>query len=344
MKEINWKETYPNLPLIPSSKRWFDDGTPGTATLEQIISHKLHFKEPISAVEEKAIEECINFYDQLAKSLKRFNFSAIKDEDVEDFLRYIEYAYNYLWLHSNEIELFETYRLVNNSDGKSKECIHQLSYPSLNIVREKNVLNRASSSKSTVFYCSESIDLVFKELRPPVGSIVTLGIWRPIGNRKLLSYPIMGNPSAQFLNKNASASKIAFNEMKKRFHPLFGLFMDGYFNVLNHEFSKPINNKKEYLVSSLFSERIFEERESEWTYDCIVYPSVGDEYSQSNFAIKPKVVDSKLHLAKAFEFEVVATFYEQKANKKDPRKLSVVNARVIKESRNISTDGRIEWK
>ena len=120
--------------------------------------------------------------------------------------------------------------------------------------------------------------------------------------------------------------------------------MNGYFNVLNHEFSKPISNKKEYLVSSLFSERIFEERESEWTYDCIVYPSVGDEYSQSNFAINPKVVDSRLHLVKAFEFEIIAIFYDKKANMDNPRKLSVAKARVLKESKYIHTDGRIEWK
>jgi hypothetical protein len=114
--------------------------------------------------------------------------------------------------------------------------------------------------------------------------------------------------------------------------------------VLNHEFSKPISDKREYLVSSLFSERIFEERESEWTYDCIIYPSVGDEYSKSNFAIKPKAVDSSLFLDKVFEFEIIATFYEKKTSLDNPRKLSVANARVLKESNYIHTNGRIEWK
>lgn len=342
MKQINWKESYPNLPTIPLPKRWLENGIAGTATEEQIISHKLHFKEPISGNEEKELLECIRFYNELADSLKRFDFTSVKDDKLEEFINYFDYAYNYLWLHSNQIELFETYRLVNNSDRKSKEFVHQLGHPSLDIAKKKNALNRASSSKSTVFYSSETVDLAFKELKPSIGKIVTLGVWIPKGNRKLLAYPIMGNPSVQLKNENSRTAGYAFSELKNRFHPLFGLFMDGYFNILNYEFSKPIKNKQEYLISSLFSERIFEEREKNWTYDCIVYPSVGGEYTLSNFAIKPSVVDSRLQLIKAFEFEIGETFYDKKASTNKPRELSVANVKIRRESKSI-IGGRIEW-
>ena len=343
MKDIEWKEEFPGLPVIPVAKRWLAVGEPGTATREQIISHKLHFHHPISKDETQEMVECIKYYNDLGWALKTFDFSKIAEKDVQPFLRYIDYAFTYVWLHSNEIELYETYRLVLNSDKKTKENVSQVSFPPLEKVKKKNLYNRGNSPNSTVFYCSEYVDTAFKELKAGIGSVVTLGIWRPKENNKFLSYQISSNPSAQMINDIAKTSKYAVNVIKTRFHPLFGMFMDGYFNVLDHEYSKPINNKLEYLISAHFSERIFELREKEWTYDCIIYPSVGDNFANSNLAFRADTVINKLKLVKAFEYEILQTSYEKKACTSEPRTLTVAEVRVRNMSKKITPEGEIEW-
>lgn len=340
---LKWRDNYVGLPDLPIAKLWKKGGKPGTATDEQIITNKLLRQRPISTKEENLILDCILYYQNLLKALEKFKFSELTREGIEIFCQYIGYAYNYLLLHSNEIELYQTFRLVENCNSKTKQFSHQLSYPPLEIVKEKDLFNRASSLNSTVFYSSESVDTAFKELRPKVGSIVTLGIWGSKGSNKFLSYPISSNSSAEIVNDHARITSLAYKEIKRKEHPLLREFMDGYFNLLNHEFSKTIQNKKEYLVSSYFSEKIFEPREKKWNYDCIIYPSVGNEFSQSNFAFKAEIAKSRLELKKAFELEILETFYDKPANKQNSTSLTVVKARLLKQSKEILENGEIQW-
>lgn len=341
--DINWQDTYPGLPDLPEAKLWEDVGGPNAATKEQIITYKLINRQPISSKENNLLIDCISYYKRLKISLQKLNVSKFSEEELNNFFLYIGYAYNFLVLLSNQVELYQTYRIVENIDGNSKTNASQLSYPPLEIVKERNVFNRASSPKSTVFYCSESIDSVFKELRPSVGCIITLGVWEPRTDNKFLAYPIMASPHAQIINSNSNATSQAYKSLKKRNNPLLGHFWDGYFNVLNQEYSKRIKDKREYFISSFFSEKIFETRESEWNYDCIIYPSIGNEFSHSNFAFKPDVVDSRLKLVKAAEIEILETYYDRKANISNSGILTVARVRNIRMSKEIAENGDIVW-
>lgn len=339
-----WKEEYPGLPQIPLPKQWLPQKVGEFATSEQIIVSKLISNEEISIDEINLMKECINFYNDLRIRLNNFNYSTINETNINDFIGYIDYAYNFVLLNSNRIELFETYRLVFNEDFKSKGNIKELSYPPIETVREKKLFNRANSYNSNVFYSSESIDTTFKELRPEKSSIVTLGVWRPKGNNTFLSYPIMANPSVPFLSEISKFSTNAYCQIKNRFHPLMGEFMDGYFNLLNQEYSKGIQNKIEYILSANFSEKIFELRENDWTYDCIVYPSVGNEYISSNLAFRPSVVDKRLNLVAIIEFEVLNTKYDLKANINSQRLITVAELKIRNKAKVIENNGNIVWE
>lgn len=343
MATFNWKDSFKTLPKLPKGKLWIENGEPGTATLEQILTNRLLHNEPISQEERKIIIECILFYRILYSELERFDFLTLTEPELEDFILYIGYAFNYLPMHINDIELFTAYRLVSNSDGKTKSHRTQLSYPPLEFIQNRKQYNRASTPKSTVFYSSDSIDVVFKELKPPKSSIVTLGIWSPKTKRKFLSYPIMANPSAQFLNENAKSASLAYDGLKKKMQPLFGHFIDGYFKVLNHQYSKRVKDHKEYIISAYFSEKIFEIDDKDCNIDCIIYPSVGNEYLNSNIAFKSITVDQHLDLKSAIEIEVLDTFYDKSTINNNPTSISVAKIRILKRSKNILENGDIIW-
>jgi hypothetical protein len=338
-----WRDNYRGFPNIPLPKRWREGGIPGTATQEQIITNKLMSQVPINQDEINQLIECIVFYQNLLNALRDFNFSSLTEIEMNEFIKYIGYAYNYTLLMSNEIELYAAFRLVENTDKKPKEHCHQLSYPPIEIVKARNLYNRASSSNSTVFYCSETVDSTFMELRPSVDSIVTLGIWKPRLSNKFISYPIMHNPGAYYINDTVRTTMMAYDEIKKRNHILFGQFLDGYFNVLNREYSKSITDKKEYLISSFFSERIFLNREPEWNFDCIIYPSVGHDFTKNNFAFKSQVVDARLYLSNAYEFKVIETFYDRPTNNYIPTRLTVAKVEALKKLDKVNNDGSLKW-
>jgi len=338
-----WKSSFRNFPKIPRGKQWLIGGEPGSATLEQIITSKLLNNVSINNEERTIILECIRFYNLLYGELRTFDYSSLNNHEISDFILYIGYAFNFLPMHTNSVELFEAYRLVQNKDSNSKTNTSQVSYPPLEIVKKYNLYNRASSPSSTAFYCSDSIDVVFKEIKPSKSSIVTLGIWQPKNKKEFHSYPISSNPSAQLVNKDAQRSEIAYRMLGQRLHPLFIGFIDGYFRVLNYEYSKPVKNHLEYLISAYFSEKIFEIDQVGWSIDCIIYPSVGNEYSNSNLAFKPSIVDQYLELKSVTEIEIIETFYEKPIINNDPRKISVANVKILKKSKSILENGDIIW-
>lgn len=343
MTTFNWKDNFKNLPKLPKGKLWIENGEPGTATQEQIITNKLLHSHPINLMERQILAESIVFYGNLYSELERFDFAALSASELDEFLLYIAYAFNFLPMHTNDIELFYVYRLVNNSDGKTKTNKNQLSHPSLEFIRNRNQFNRGSSPNSIAFYSSDSVDVVFKELKPQKSSIVTLGIWSPKNKNKFLSYPIMANPSAQFVNENAKIASLAYSGLKNKIHPLFGHYIDSYFRLLNREYSKLVKDHKEYIISAHFSEKIFEIDDKGWNIDCIIYPSVGNEYINSNLAFKSSTADDHLYLRSALEYEILDTFYERPTINRDPATLSVAKVKILKRSKEILNNGDIIW-
>lgn len=345
MKKPKWNKEFEGLPDIPEPKLWLPEEIGQLQTHEQRITFKLINGETINGKEINQLVDCINFYKDLKIGLQKLNFEGLGiGRNLEEFKAYIDYAYNYQLLHSNEVEIYRAFRIVRNFDGKTKETASQLSFPNLQIVKDLGLFNRASTHNATMFYCAESVDSAFKELKPRKGEVITLGIWEPKENPKFNCYPISSNSKAQSVNDNARSAFLALNHVKAKMPKILANFFDGYFDLLNYEYSKPINHHLEYTVSALFSEKIIEDREDEWTYDALIYPSVGNDFTHCNFAIKPTSANSKLKLVKAYEFEIIDADYSRPSNLQDPLRLTVANATILNESTSIQNDGTIKWK
>lgn len=351
----NWQTTFRNLPEIPEHKKWVKGSY---TTIEQDISFKLLHKKPITSEEEKIFIGLTSFYEELDKELKLLDYESFTSTDFENFKNYIFYAFNYMPLITNDLTVFSTYRLVVNEfvtkKNESITRIEFLQHPTLEKVKEINKYNRANTPDTNVFYSAGSIDTALKEIRPPLNKLVTVGIWKPKNvDKKLISYPISHSQEAIKINKSVQDATKAFEDTGKHTSTLFMNYMRQYFQVLGHEFSKKVNYNKpnyhyEYLISALFSERIFSEHqemndEKNFKFDCIIYPSVGNDYLTENVAILPTTLDTDFYLAEAQEFEVEESYYDAKNYKPDPEKITLAKIKNFRKAKTISQNGQIEW-
>ena len=351
----NWQATFRDLPEIPEHKKWVKGSY---TTLEQDISFKLLHKRPITSAEEKIFIELTSYYKELEEKLKVIEYDTFTDSDFENFKNYIFYAFNYLPLITNGLTVFSTYRLVVNEyvtkKNESITNIEFLRYPTIEKVKESNKYNRANTPNTNVFYSAGSIDTALKEIRPPKNKLVTVGIWKQKDiNKKLISYPISHSEEAIKVNESVQAATKAFEETAKHNSALFMEYMRRYFKILGYEFSKKVDYGKanyhyKYLISALFSESIFSQHqeindEKNFKFDCIIYPSVGNDHLTENVAIIPSTLDNEFYLADAYEFEIIEQYYDDKNGNLDPEKITLAKFKNFRKVKTIRQDGQIEW-
>lgn len=351
----NWQTIFRDLPEIPEHKKWVRGSY---TTLEQDISFKLLHKKPVTIEEEKIFIELASFYEKLDKKLRELDYKSFTPDDFENFKNYIFYAFNYLPLITNDLTVFKTYRLVVNEHVKCKNesitSTEYLKYPKLEIVKRINKYNRANTPDTNLFYSTGSIDTALKEIRPPLNKLVSVGVWKPNNvNKTLISYPISHSEEAIIVNKSVKDATQAFEETGKYNSPHSMTFMRNYFKILGREFSKKVdynaaNYHYEYLITALFSERIFSEHqemndEKNFKFDCIVYPSVGNDYLTENVAILPTTLDNDFHLAEVHEFEIEEAYYDIKNNNLNPETITLAKIKNFRKAKVIKQDGQIEW-
>ena len=223
-----------------------------------------------------------------------------------------------------------------------------MSYPPKHVVNKIGKYNRANTPDFPVFYGTDSIDNALLELRPEAGRLVSIGQWIPKKGEqvKLNSYPIYHNPMLVNINQTARDGYFAFQEIKKKGHPLLMEFMEVYFSFISVEFAKPVKNHIEYLYSALFAQRIFlveNDPLPEYNFDCLIYPSVGNTYQVENLAIKPNIIDEKFRLFKVFEFEITKTYYEKTPPRYHPEEITVVEYQNYEVTDWVEKDGYIVW-
>ncbi len=251
---------------------------------------------------------------------------------------------------SNALKVFQTYRLVINETvlGKNERITNAtfLKHPSIDIVKRINKFNRANTPKTNMFYGSETIDTALKEIKPPLNKLVTIGVWKPKTERKFISYPISHSEIAINVNLGVKKATTAFEEHVDYNHKLFIDYLRHYLKILGKEFTKEVRHHYEYLISSLFAERIFRDREhigDEFKFDCIIYPSVGNDFETSNLAILPSVIDSDFYLDKVLEFEIEESYYNNKAISIRPEQISLAKIKNLVITDNIDPMGNIQW-
>lgn len=344
----NWQTNFRGLPTIPESKKWRKDSH---STLEQDIAFKLMDGKPISENEEKLFVELASFYQLLDEKLRELDYKTFTPEDFENFKNYIFYAFNYVALLTNDLTIVQTYRLVVNEyvTGKNEQItdINFLKYPKLDIVKDLKKFNRSNTPNSTVFYCAENIDTALKEIKPPLNKLVTVGVWKPKNPEKsLISFPILHSDDALNVSEGVQKATKAFEEYGNFNSSLFKNFMRYYFKLFGREFTKRVNHHYEYYISALFSEQVFQRKrdiDKAFQYDCIIYPSVGNDFMTENLAIHPDTLDNDFKLTEVFEFEVEEAYYDKKYTLKHPNTISLAKVKNVRGTNKIRDNGNIEW-
>lgn len=345
MKKPKWQKRFKDLPEIPFSKQW-EKGY--TYTLEQRISNKLIQGEAISNKEELIMGGLVSYYQELFSELQKLDYSKFSKSDIFEFKNYIFYAFNYEVLFTNDVTIFKVFRVVINENVVgSKDSIEKkgfLTYPPLHIIKKRGRYNRANTKHTTVFYGSETIDTALNELRPKKGDVVTVGIWEPTRKGSFISYPISHSKEALGVNENVRSAMRAFIEFKKTHPKPLVSFMEAYFVLVGSEFSKQITHHFEYMISSMLSERIFDNtnrKGTPWDIEMILYPSVGNRYKTINFAIRRDVFRHNFELSKVIEFEVTNTLYDSEMSA-DPEGISLVEFKNKRNTKHIE-DNKIYW-
>lgn len=340
-----FKENFRDLPPIPEAKKW----TGSNWTPEQDITRRMIQKEDVSDDDLKTLSCAIDFYGHLIPKIRDVKVGELSEKDFEDFVGYFQYAFNHILMVRNDLHVTGFFRLVQNSavpNAKGKIRYQKyLSYPPLDLVKKSKRYNRANTPDFNLFYATDSFDSALLELKPDVGDIVTVGTWVPKQGKTILtSYPVTHNPLTAQVNPEAKKGYLAFQEIKQYNHPTLMKFMETIFGFVSEEFAKPVKDHWEYFLSAKFSERILKinNAESEWNYECMVYPSVGNKYSVNNIALRPEIIDAKFNLARASQFRITKTMYESVAPRNHPEEITVVNYDDFLQTDWID-DGYIVW-
>jgi hypothetical protein len=339
MKKPNWQIKFRDLPEIPEIKKWIDGQR---FTKEQEISFKLLQNQEISETEGNDFKQTFQFYESLNLGLQKLDYASFNESDFENFKNYINYAFNYTPLLSNKLTVYHTYRLVVNEwvSGINERISHTkyLKYPTLDIVKKIGKYNRANTPSTNVLYTAENIDTALKEIKPPTNKIITVGHWKPITEKEIISFPISHSESAIKINEGVQKSTKAFEEYGNYNSQLFVEWSRHYFKLLGREFTKPVNHHYEYLISALLSERVFSVRndpKQSFNFECIIYPSVGNNFGTDNLAIHPHTVDKKFRLHKIIEFEIEETYYEKDYVLNHPEIITLAKVKNVSSAKKI---------
>jgi len=346
MKTPNWSNHFRDLPVIPETKRYFEGSK---MTEEQIISFKLLNWQQITTEEEHKFIHLNGFYNELQQKLRTLDYKNFSFEELEKFKNYIFYAFNYRIFASNNITIFSTYRLVINENvfGKNESIteIKYLSYPPLEIVKRVGRFNRANSSNCTLFYSCENINTAIKEIRPPKNKLITVGVWMPKGRNRFNGYAISNSERAGKVNPGVKKANESFNDHQHEVHKLFFQFCKNYLDLIGEEFTKNVNHHYEYIISALFAESTLYDQNYERKpdgFECIIFPSVGNNFYSDNVAFVPEIIDNEFYLNKALEFEIEEQLYDNEFIITHPEIITLAKIKNLKISKSI-TEGRIEW-
>lgn len=346
MNKPDWQETFRDFPKIPEFKKWVEGQT---LTKEQEISFKLLHKQEITKAEANELANTKGFYTELSNKLKDFDFKSLTEGDKANFINYIRYAFNYHVQATNNVKLMIVYRtVVNESVLGINQRITNISYlkhPSLDIVKKIGKYNRANSMGTNMFYCSENIDTTLKEIRPSPNKLVTVGVWEPVDEGRFLVTAITHSETAAKVNEGVKSAKKAFEELRNYNHELFVDYVGNFQAMLGYEFTKKVEDHREYLVSALFSEALLRDRHKKDNSKVvgILYPSVGNGYVTDNFAILPEVADTRLRLRKTLEFEVEEPFYDKEYVFDHHEKITLARVKNMNVATEIKADGTIVW-
>ncbi len=198
-------------------------------------------------------------------------------------------------------------RLVINQDitgglNSRLHSVEQLRYPPLAIA-DKIDYNRASLKGQSVFYAGTMGALqISVEVRPQTGQLVTTSKWEFVGEEPLKMITICQD--VEMAMKNPDELLDPFNEYNRcvmQMKPNNQEVITAVMTLITDAFTRQVNpkNKQGYLMSALISNFFYSMKDEE--VDAIYYPSVPNNGSAMNIAVKPEMLDRKFKFVGANE-------------------------------------------
>lgn len=328
------------LPAIPEIKKFNAEHTQEQMALNALFANKA------SAEDEHIVREAISFYKICFTELKRVNLFTLKENEATKLIDYLKQVFNFHFLMFNDLEFSVLTRAsyVHDGfleDGKVRDSKY-LTYPPLELNKQRGVYNRANSCNTTMFYATPYEHVALREVKPKINDRLIITDWEYVSDKPFVYFPI--SMVTEVENELVDSSTLAMELMAEKGHPLVVELMELFFLFLSSEFIKEpqiINERKyEYLYSAFFAEKILNSKREngEFAFDAIVYPSVAWDHIHDNLAIIPDSVDKKLRLRKAKEIVITSVFYDRKLKKMD----IPVAYDIIRESSQVA-GSRIIW-
>ena len=247
---------------------------------------------------QEQVEDLKNF-KELIRFLKQLSDDGVSSSVEESILQMLDSTIPFFAHLVLEDEFTEIHRLTINKrvlgENKRIRNIKFLKYPPEEKVSK---YGRCNYPKQSVLYSSFLKFTAMNESQPRVGDLITESTWRIKKNQTLTYCPIFKNqPSHEVMNIRSLEINEIFKEKLKEYPKFEQEKIDVLVQFVADVFTKIVtpNNHYDYIFSSYFSNKIFNEFEN-GTIEAIYYPSVKERLSFENLAIKPEVFDKKYEL------------------------------------------------
>lgn len=197
------------------------------------------------------------------------------------------------------------YRLTINRKviGANKRIteIMDLKYPPANKVKHYGRCNLPGQSVfyATIYGANCHSLVAVNEMGPNVGDLITETTWKVKENQALTYCPIFKNQpyGRNVINPRMFEINQLHEEKVKEYPKNTRVFIDSLIQFVADAFTKRVNpdNHLDYLFSAYFSDKILHKFE-DGIIDAIYYPSVKNNLSAENLAIRTDVFENKYEL------------------------------------------------
>jgi len=197
---------------------------------------------------------------------------------------------------------------INKNVMGSNRRIHDVKF--LTYPRAEKVKNygRCNLKGQSVFYGSFGMMGVLSELKPRIGDLITMTTWEAKPESTINFCPIFKNqPKGEnLINPRLLEIDRIYKEKMKWYSPIVRQVIDNLMGFVANAFTRVVRpgNDLDYVVSAYFSDKILYEL-GNGSIDAIYYPSVQQNLSFENIAIKPTSFDKHYKLTVVKESVVI---------------------------------------
>ena len=185
--------------------------------------------------------------------------------------------------------------------------IKDLKYPPSE--RVKNYGRCNLPGQSVLYATNASVLVAMSEMKPDIGDLITETTWKVKASQPLTYCPIFKNqpPNNGVINPRMLEISRLHKQKLKEYPPNQSILIESLVQFVADAFTKLIhqNNNLDYIFSAYFSDKILNKFDG-GTIDAIYYPSVKQNLSFENLAIKAKVFDNKYELFRVRDSVVIA--------------------------------------